>query len=526
VELRHNSFGSAGSALLARVQLMAAHAYARWTGAITVFVGAVAAIYYTFKGSDCIQRQYDDAYITFRYAHNLATGKGLVFNVGDATDSASSFLYTIILAFADVAGFHDLPRVAAATGVASAGVIAAVLYLAVLERTRRPLLALTLAMVVALHGLVSGWAVSGMETIFYSALVIASLYRLFILKRYGWVEAALVLAVLLTRFEGVLLAAAWAIVGAIGFFRGDRATRVRLFQYLAFVGGGFGAFLAFKFAFYGTVIPHAFALKTITTLYAPNGRAVWDVWHTDALALLGLCFAGLLTLPYSARSFGLAFYVLASVISLVRGPFADYARYSVHMLPVAALLASVPLSRLSHRYWPVVLALLAWSGYDSHRSLMGRRAAIVEGAGHEKCRTEVGQFLERTLPAGTLVLSSDIGVIAYAAPSIKFVDTVGLTSKDVLQARIDGDNVDKVLFSARPIYIADTCEGKCRAPDEFSAYNWLTRESYWRTPLPRQEYTSHLVNGKLLYRCESPDGLLFGASKFELVDPGQPHAAR
>jgi hypothetical protein len=186
------------------------------------------------------------------------------------------------------------------------------------------------------------------------------------------------------------------------------------------------------------------------------------------------------------------------------------------MLPVAAILASVPLSRLSHRYLPVAIALLAGLGYESYNSLQDRRQAIAAGGGHEKCRTEVGQYLERSLPAGTLVLSSDIGVIAYAAPSIHFVDAVGLTSKDVLHARMEGNNVDQVLFESRPVYLADTCAGSCAKSHEFSAYNWLSVETYWRTPLPPQQYTSHMTHGKLLYRCRSPDGLFFGAAKFEL----------
>jgi hypothetical protein len=60
-----------------------------------------------------------------------------------------------------------------------------------------------LALIVALHGLISGWAVSGMETIFYAALVVSALYRLFVVRAYGGTEVAL-LAVLLTGFEGVL----------------------------------------------------------------------------------------------------------------------------------------------------------------------------------------------------------------------------------------------------------------------------------------------------------------------------------
>jgi arabinofuranosyltransferase len=518
VEFRATSIGATFGVLRAQVQRTASEPLTRRIGAALTFLVASGTLYWMFRQCDCIERQYDDAYITFRYAHNLATGKGLVFNPGDPTDSASSFLYTILLAGLELLGFRNLPRVAAFIGIVGAGVIAALVYCACLERTRRPLLAAALGVTAALHGLISGWSVSGMETIFYTALVVALLYRLFVVRAFGWSEAVLCLAVLLTRFEGVLLAAAWAVVGAIRFFYADKPGRVRVVKYIAAVSGAFGAFLLLKYALYGTFIPHAFALKTITVLYAPNPKALWEVWRADALLLLCLGAAGLFTLPRNLESVGFGLYVVASAVSLVEGPFADYARYSVHMVPVAAILASVPLSRLSHRFLPVTLALLGVLGADALSSLKDRRNAIQGGAGHEKCRTEVGEYMERSLEPGTVVLSSDIGVIAYAAPSIHFVDAVGLTSKDVLHARMEGQNVDSVLFSERPVYIADTCGGSCARSNEFSAYNWLAHETYWRTPLPRQEFMSHLQRGRLLHRCRSPDGLFFGVSKFELVD--------
>jgi len=205
-------------------------------------------------------------------------------------------------------------------------------------------------------------------------------------------------------------------------------------------------------------------------------------------------------------------------VALIEGPFADYARYSVHMLPLATMLASVPLSRLSQRFLPAAIVLVSVIGFGAHHSLMARRSALRAGAGHERCRAAVGRYLERSLDPGSFVLSSDIGVIAYAAPSIRFVDAVGLTSKDVLLARLAGQSADQVLFTKRPVFISDTCRGSFTRSSDFSAFNWLSRGTYWRTPLPRERYTAHLQRGELLYRCRSPDGLYFGASKFELVD--------
>jgi len=64
-------------------------------GLTALFLGCVIAHF-----SDMLVhgRQYDDAYITYRYAVNLAEGRGFVFNTYERVNSASSFLYTVLLA--------------------------------------------------------------------------------------------------------------------------------------------------------------------------------------------------------------------------------------------------------------------------------------------------------------------------------------------------------------------------------------------------------------------------------------------
>jgi hypothetical protein len=145
-------------------------------GAAIVAAITVVLIFAGYAGRGILLNEYDDSYITLRYARNLATGHGLVFNVGDATDSASSFLYAVLLAFCHVLGLRDLPLVATVLGVASAACTAAAVFMACLLRTKRPSLCLVIALAAGCHGFLSGWAISGMETTFFAALVTISVY--------------------------------------------------------------------------------------------------------------------------------------------------------------------------------------------------------------------------------------------------------------------------------------------------------------------------------------------------------------
>src|SRR4051812_32934819 len=53
----------------------------------------------------------DDAYITYRYARNLAEGNGFVFNLGERVQSTTTPLLTILLALGAVIGI-DIPLMA------------------------------------------------------------------------------------------------------------------------------------------------------------------------------------------------------------------------------------------------------------------------------------------------------------------------------------------------------------------------------------------------------------------------------
>src|SRR5215210_5968342 len=55
----------------------------------------------------------DDAYITFRYARNLATGVGFVYNAGERVLGTTTPAYAMLLAaLSRLAGFYDYPRLA------------------------------------------------------------------------------------------------------------------------------------------------------------------------------------------------------------------------------------------------------------------------------------------------------------------------------------------------------------------------------------------------------------------------------
>src|SRR5215471_3596610 len=58
----------------------------------------LSLIYNTLNWIDII----DDAYIFFRYAHNISQGHGYVFNIGQSVEGTTSVTWTAILAALDI----------------------------------------------------------------------------------------------------------------------------------------------------------------------------------------------------------------------------------------------------------------------------------------------------------------------------------------------------------------------------------------------------------------------------------------
>ena len=145
----------------------------------------------------------DDAYITFRYARNLAEGVGFVYNAGERVLGTTAPLLALVLALFSRLG-ADVPQTAFLLGVAADAVTLVALYglTADLSRGRVGLVAAALLAVTPRY---LTYSVSGMETPLYIAAILVSL----LLYQTGRTGAAAFLCALtvLLRPDGMILAA-------------------------------------------------------------------------------------------------------------------------------------------------------------------------------------------------------------------------------------------------------------------------------------------------------------------------------
>jgi hypothetical protein len=238
----------------------------------------------------------DDAYISFRFAQNLAEGRGFVFNAGGpAVEGVTNLLWTLLLAAAFEAGAvarWGVERVAIVAGLA--------LGLAALWRTDCILRALRvggplrLAALLLLAATTELWLSlgNGLEGALFAFLIVETLFQTVIRGRF----AAGALAGLLcfaTRPEG-LLAFPAAALSSLAF--GGASWRARLGGKQSLAIGSFVlavlAISLLRFAYFDSVIPNSALAKRPDDLAALLGNLTLGRQYLASTATTSLLLVG------------------------------------------------------------------------------------------------------------------------------------------------------------------------------------------------------------------------------------------
>ena len=225
----------------------------------------------------------DDAYITFRYAHNFARGNGLVYNPGEVVEGYTSPLWTVGLGLLEAVGL-SLPRVAVALSLVFAlAMMLATYEIALRLNLKRPLVPL---LFLAASSVLAYWSTAGMETTLFTWLVlVAALLTLKVKPEVAGLSWAFVY---LVRPDGALFFGVSAVLVASSeeSFR-DKARRVARFAvpFVVIVT----AHLIWRLSIYGYPLPNTF--------YAKVGGAAWERGVSYVLDFLQFYGIVLITLP-------------------------------------------------------------------------------------------------------------------------------------------------------------------------------------------------------------------------------------
>jgi len=419
----------------------------------------------------------DDAYISFRYAKNLAQGHGLVFNVDDVEEPVegySNFLWVLALAAGERLGVPSpiLSR------VLSIGAGVALLCLLARFLARRgastPLVATLGTLCAATLPPLAVWSTGGLATM-PAALAAFLVYERLTLapERPHTLGAACAgAALVLLRADGPLV---FALVLGAASLPAWLDGRRELWRPLVVTGlvavGVFGAHVAFRYGYYGDWLPNTARAKVSVDELSPELREQFYQRGTNYLVAFGLAILsvpwmlalGLANLgrPRGGPALG-AFVVVAGVALYARqvgGDFMTMGRFLVPALPFLAVLATGGLDRIARRVpagravavactaVATTLSLLpAWNVHpvpratrfawdfrwnvrdlDRFTSEYGMWTLMKENA---EGWVLLGQALKRHTEPGERLAQGPIGAVGYYS-DLYLYDTYGLTNREI-----------------------------------------------------------------------------------------------
>jgi hypothetical protein len=236
----------------------------------------VAALVLTALEVHFVNLTFDDAFISFRYAENLATGRGLVFNPGERVEGYSNPLWTVLLAvpmWLGVGRWYLGPLVlakciGAVLAVATLWIVRGV---ALRRGARAAWMALLYCGAVVPNAF---WSIGALETPLLALFLVLAVRDHLdhelddrSPERLSRSSFWFLLAALTRPEPVVLFAVAWAL-------RAWRSTRSRTLGWreqsrfaLPFLVP-YGAFLAWRLAYYGSLLPNTYYAKRYHDAFA------------------------------------------------------------------------------------------------------------------------------------------------------------------------------------------------------------------------------------------------------------------
>ncbi len=381
----------------------------------------------------------DDAYITYRYAQNLAAGEGLVWNPGERVEGYSNLLFVLISALLLFVVSPDSLYLA----VSFLNLLFLLLAFALFHRHSVARLgpghAAAAAWLVALCPSLWLWTASGMETTLVLALQVALWVAVERLEAGGGRRELVVLATVLglgvlARTDGFV----WvAVTAAYLLLRGRRRQALRV---VLAVGPVVVALFAWRYAYYGELLPNTYYAKVSETL---GVRLVHGVAGLARLALrVGLA-------PYLL---GFVFTALASVFVGGRQegrPRSRWSFASFFALSLAAYWIYVGGDHYAGRFLVVLFPLGAAVFLGIFADLRGPRLALLAAillllqlrplledprfdyrAERYDCWITLGQFLGEEADADALLAVDAAGKIPYFS-GLRALDMRGLTDPHI-----------------------------------------------------------------------------------------------
>jgi hypothetical protein len=415
----------------------------------------------------------DDAFISFRYARNLADGFGLTYNVGPEppVEGYSEFLWVLWLALLeslrlDVTVGARVASVACGVGLLLYGIRL------VERRLDLPIPWVTACgLFLATLPPLAVWTTGGLATVPFTLVVFAAFERLLgdPERPHGLQSGLLALLAVLLRVDaGVWVALILGIAAATSLYRRDAALARATGTAALAVASGSVLYLLWRYGYYGDLVPmtaHAKGVLSGTVLRRGVYYLLSSILTVPSIGLVfllaPLCLGG------AQRDLGIQSWLMATgtfaYCVLVGGDFMSMGRFLLPALPFLALLFGILLravigegSRrpaLGVATTGAALALALLPAFDLHVVPEPLRRALHFRWNTERFTSEyrhwlgmkrraerwslLGKALKAHSEPGDSLVSPAIGAVGYYS-GLFIYDRQGLVTREVGLRRASG----------------------------------------------------------------------------------------
>ena len=367
---------------------------------------------------------FDDSFISFRYANNLARGQGLVFNPGERVEGYTNFLWVLL---------------AAAAGC----VLATRPWDSLAYKRWTPLLFVPLLIRPTDY---ASFATTGLETSFVGLLVLALGFVPTMSSSsqdaVRWTARVVPLLAVLTRLDTSLAVCASALALAWQCWSSSRSSRkvaLALTRTFAPTAIGLAAYLAWKTAYYGSVLPNTYYAKAADGVHLEPGVAYFMSFiqsMPSVVLLAGVIGTGLIVARGAFERTFLFYAVVAMTLHClyvvkVGGDFMEY-RLMWEFWPLLVCAAIVASWRFA-KTLPAVMALCGTLAFiaSTFPTVLENRfgmQSLQRMNDYANLGRRVGSALGRELPAGTKVATTLAGM-SFFMPDVVVLDQWGLNDK-------------------------------------------------------------------------------------------------
>ena len=415
-------------------------------------------------------RTIDDAYITFRYARNLAEGLGFVYNPGQPVLGTTTPLYTVLMSLAWLLGLRDLPSVALVLNSLADVGTSALLYWMGRRLSGSRIVATGTALAWAVSPMSVTFAGGGMETSVVILFLVAS-FAAYIAGR-SRLSAGLMALAVLTRPDALiaagLLFADMGLRPLLARDGGPLGARLRRLPWAE--AAIFGAILApwviFATAYFGSPLPQSVQAKVraysldqfqalirllqhVSTPFFEH-EVFGRYWPAVGFPLYAILYVvgGLRQVRRLSRSLPHVLYPLAYVTVFSAANPLIFRWYLAPLLPcyflgiivglhgiVSGIAQKLDRERLGAWAMCLVVALLLLSSLNVYTLApdhgLGRPTPEMAFYKLELLYREAAEMVKPRLEPGDVVAVGDIGAVGWftGAP---ILDTLGLISPEAV----------------------------------------------------------------------------------------------